>query len=236
MNGETLTLSGTGTLTSKNVSTAQTFSSVAGFGLAGNGGALASNYTLVGGTDWVKITPAPLAVIGTQASNRTYDGTTTASLSGATLSGVLGTDNVILGNDSIGAFWDKNVGTGKGVTTTMTVNGTDIGNYTLAQPTGLTASIAQRTIAIAASGNDKIYDGNVTDPVTLSSTGVLTGDAVTFADTSSTFADKNVGSSKTVTVSGITLSGTDAANYSSKPAPRRSPASLRGRLSLPRRA
>lgn len=215
VNGETLTLSGTGTLASKNVSTAQTFSSVAGFGLAGNSGALASNYTLVGGTDWVRITPAPLAVIGTQATSKIYDGTTTALLSGATLSGVLGTDSVILGNDSTGAFSDKNVGTGKGVTTAMTVSGTDMGNYTLAQPTGLTASIGQRTIAVAASGTDKIYDGYVTDQVTLSSTGVVAGDAVTLADTLSTFADKSVGSGKTVTVSGITLNGADAANYSS---------------------
>jgi hypothetical protein len=215
VNGETLTLSGAGTLSSKNVSTAQTFSAVAGFGLAGNGAALASNYTLVGGTDWVRITPAPLAVIGTQAANKTYDGTTTASLSGATLSGVFGTDNVILGNDSTGAFSDRNVGTGKSVTTAMTVSGTDMGNYILAQPTGLAASIAQRTIAVAASGTDKIYDGNVADQVTLSSTGVVAGDAVTLADTLSTFGDKNVGSGKTVTVSGITLGGADAANYSS---------------------
>ena len=151
---------------------------------------------------------------GTQAADKTYDGTTVASLSGATLSGILGSDNVVLGNDSSGAFSDKNVGTGKGVTTAMTLNGTDMGNYALAQPAGITASIGQKAITVAASGTDKIYDGAVTDQVLLSSAGVLAGDAVTFADGSSTFADKNVGSGKTVAVSSISLSGADAGNYS----------------------
>ena len=48
----------------------------------------------------------------------------------------------------------------------------------------------------------------------MSSTGVVAGDAVTVADTLSTFADKNAGAGKTVTVSGITLGGADAGNYS----------------------
>ena len=41
-NGETLTLSGTGTLSSKDVSAAQTFASLSGFTLTGNGSALAA--------------------------------------------------------------------------------------------------------------------------------------------------------------------------------------------------
>ena len=214
VNGETLTLSGTGTLSSKNVSPAQTFASLGGFTLTGNNGALASNYTLAGGTDWVGIVPAPLVVFNTQASNKVYDGTTSAALSGATLSGVFGADNVALGNDTTGAFGDKNVGTGKSVTTTMTLTGSDASNYTLAQPTGLTASISQRAVTVAASGTDKVYDGNTLDQVTLSTTGLIAGDAVAAADASSTFSDKNVGNGKSVTVSGITLTGADASNYS----------------------
>ncbi len=46
--------------------------------------------------------------------------------------------------------------------------------------------------------------------------GVVSGDTVTPNTASATgaFADKNVGTGKTVNVSGVALSGTDAANYS----------------------
>uniref|UniRef100_Q3ARQ8 Filamentous hemagglutinin-like protein n=1 Tax=Chlorobium chlorochromatii (strain CaD3) TaxID=340177 RepID=Q3ARQ8_CHLCH len=70
--------------------------------------------------------------------------------------------------------------------------------------TGLTAS-------------DKIYDGQIT--ATISNygtlTGILTGDRVALnsAGSSAAFADKNVGTGKTVTVSGLTLSGLDNGNY-----------------------
>src|SRR5205823_6597934 len=45
-------------------------------------------------------------------------------------------------------------------------------------------------------------------------TGVLVGDSVTYSGGTATFADKNVGTGKTVTATGLTLTGTDAANYS----------------------
>ena len=72
VNGESLALTGTGTLTSKNVNTQQTFASVLGFSL-GNGTGLASNYTLAGGTDWVNITPLHITVAASGA-NKVYDG------------------------------------------------------------------------------------------------------------------------------------------------------------------
>jgi hypothetical protein len=50
--------------------------------------------------------------------------------------------------------------------------------------------------------------------VTLASTGVLSGDTVVFGNASAIFADKNVGTAKTVTISGITAGGIDAGNYS----------------------
>jgi filamentous hemagglutinin family protein len=214
VNGETLTLGGTGTLSSKNVSPAQSFSSLSGFTLSGNGAALASNYTLAGGTDWVQITAAPLVVLGTVAGDKVYDGTMVAALTAATLSGIKGTDDVSLGNAGTGTFGDKNVGTGKSVTTAMTIAGADAGNYTFTQPTGLTATISPRSALVAATGSDKVYDGNSLDQVTLSTTGLVAGDAVTVSNGSALFADKNVGDGKTVTVNGIALNGADAGNYS----------------------
>lgn len=213
VSGETLTLSGSGILASKNVSNAQSFASIGGFVLTGNAGALESNYTLIGGTDSVKITPAQLTITGTTASNKVYDGTTVAALSGAALSGVIGTDVVTLGNDSSGTFSDKNVGTGKSVTTAMTIGGSDSTNYSLTQPSGLTADITRLSITVTAAGTNKVYDASTNDVVTLTSSGVATGDVITFHDTSANFADANVGSGKTVSVSGISATGADAGNY-----------------------
>ena len=42
---------------------------------------------------------------------------------------------------------------------------------------------------------------------------MIAGDAITFSDSGTNFANKNVGNGKTVTVTGITASGTDASNY-----------------------
>ena len=42
----------------------------------------------------------------------------------------------------------------------------------------------------------------------------VAGDVVTDADTAANFADKNVGLDKSVSVTGITITGADAGNYS----------------------
>jgi trimeric autotransporter adhesin len=213
VNGESLTLSGNGILSSKNVSSAQTFASLSGFTLTGNGSALASNYTLAGGTDWVKITPAPLTVINAAASNKVYDGNTSASISGASLSGALTGDNVVLGDDTTGTFANSNAGNGKSVTTSMTISGADAGNYTIAQPTAVAANITPKPLTIAAAGANKTYDGNTTAKVTLASSDVLNGDNVSFTDSSANFSTATVGNSKSVMVKGIQLTGADAGNY-----------------------
>ena len=215
VNGETLTLTGTGTLSTKNVGVEQSFAANGfdGFTLTGNGSALSSNYTFTGGNDWVTITPAILDVTGTTTSNRTYNGTTIDTLTGSQLSGLFAGDSVTLGNDTAGTFDNKNVGNNKAVTTAMTIDGTDAGNYILIQPTGLTASITPLGIVVDATGTNKVYDGNMLDTVGLSSAGVIVGDQISFSNTSAHFSDKNVGNGKTVTVGGITDSGADAGNY-----------------------
>ncbi|GLQ41985.1 hypothetical protein GCM10007902_18350 [Dyella nitratireducens] len=212
VNGETVDLSGSGVLTSKNVGSQRPFANLGSLVL-GNGTGLASNYTLAGGTDWVSITPATLTVIGTTTTNRVYDGTTIDALNGATLSGVFGNDDVALGNDSTGLFGDKNVGNGKAVSTAMTISGSDASNYILLQPIGLTANVTPLSITVTATGSNRQYNGKTSDVVSLSSNGVLPGDQISVADSSANFADPYVGNGKTVTVSGITASGVDAGNY-----------------------
>jgi filamentous hemagglutinin family protein len=215
VNGETLTLSGNGTVVDKNVGSQKGFASggLNGFTLSGNGAALATNYTFAGGTDWLTITPAMLTVIGTQTSNRVYDGTTIDALSGSTLSGLFGNDDVTLGNSATGLFDTRNVGNDKAVTTAMTISGGDTGNYILVQPTGLTADVTPRPVTVTATGTDKMFDGNTKDKVSLNGDGVLSGDQVSFNNSGASFGDPNVGNGKTVTVTGIAASGADAGNY-----------------------
>ena len=74
--------------------------------------------------------------------------------------------------------------------------------------------ITARTLTVTAIGVNKTYDGTANATVTLSDNKV-SGDAVTDAYTSARFApDGTVGTGKTVNVSGISISGTDAGNYS----------------------
>ncbi|WP_238481067.1 YDG domain-containing protein [Dyella telluris] len=214
VNGETLTLGGQGSVADKNVGTQKPMD-VTGFTLTGNGTAKASNYTLAGGTDWLTIDPAILTVINTVAQSKVYDGTTDATLTGATLSGVLGSDVVTLGNDTLGTFAQKDVGTNIAVSTNMNITGTDAGNYVIQQPGGLAANIYRKAIStvVNASADSKAYDGTTTATVTLDSPGVIAGDNVTYAYTSANFSQKDVGNGLTVTVDGITEGGADAGNY-----------------------
>ncbi|WP_344672501.1 YDG domain-containing protein, partial [Sphingorhabdus rigui] len=79
VNGEGLTLSGTGTLTgTKDVGDNKTFD-INTLAL-GNGTGLASNYTLVGGTRTADITRATIGTVsGITATNKTYDANDTAA-------------------------------------------------------------------------------------------------------------------------------------------------------------
>jgi YDG domain len=105
------------------------------------------------------------------------------------------------------------VGTGKTVTATgLSLSGSSAGNYTVNTSATTTADITARALTVKAAGVNKTYDGTSTATVTLSDNR-LTGDVFTDSYTSATFANKNVGTGKAVSVSGISLSGTDAGNY-----------------------
>jgi endonuclease/exonuclease/phosphatase family metal-dependent hydrolase len=85
------------------------------------------------------VNPKALTVTGSTAQNKVYDGTTAATITGASLVGVIGADNVTLSGG--GSFNDKNVGTNKPVTAAFILGGSDASNYILTQPTGLQADI-----------------------------------------------------------------------------------------------
>lgn len=144
LNSDSVTLvssNAVGYFADKNVGTNKSVT-VSGLALGGNA---ATNYTVVQPADVTgNITPAGLAVVGVTAANKYYDGTTVAPLNGTAvlLGAVSGDDVSLITSNATASFADPNVGTGKPVTVTgYTVMGADAGNYTLAQPIGLTASI-----------------------------------------------------------------------------------------------
>jgi filamentous hemagglutinin family protein len=184
-------------------------------------GAAAGNYVLRAPTGLVAdVTPALLDVTGVSTADRVYDATTVATLTGTATVVPLGSDVVnVTAAGATAAFADKNVGTGKAVSVTgYTLSGADAANYLVVQPTGLTADITPRPLTVTGLVvNHKVYDA--TTVATASGTaafgGILPGDDTLIEATSFSFAfaDKNAGLAKPVALTGISLSGTDAANY-----------------------
>ena len=198
-----------GSFGDKNVGNGKTVSMSADLG-----GADAGNYNLVQQSGLTAdIGKADLAVTGASATNKTYDGTTAAVISGATVAG-FGTDEVILGNASSGSFGDKNVGNGKTVSMSADLGGADAGNYNLVQQSGLTADIGKADLAVTgASATNKTYDGTTAAVISGATVAGFGTDEVILGNASSgSFGDKNVGNGKTVSMS-ADLGGADAGNY-----------------------
>jgi hypothetical protein len=185
-------------------------------------GANAANYTVTNPvTTNATINQAPLTITGIAANSRLYDGTTAASLSGiAVLNGVVSGDYVTLNTAGVSAnFATKNVGTAKPVSVGgYTITGTDSGNYSLAQPTGLSADITQAPLSvIGVTAKNKVYDGTAIATLygTASLSGVISSDTVNLstAGVTATFDTKNVGAAKPISVTGYSISGGDTPNY-----------------------
>jgi filamentous hemagglutinin family protein len=131
--------------------TAQTATGVGSYvitpsGLYSNQGGYIISYA--NGT--LTIDPATLTVIGSAVGNKVYDGTASALLTGGSLSGVIGGDATTLTLTQAGSFASKNVGSGIDVTAGDTLGGASAGNYTLSEPTGLTANITPATLTFTA--------------------------------------------------------------------------------------
>ena len=114
--------------------------------------------------------------------------------------------------------------TGKPVNVTgIAISGTDSTNYLLAATTAsTTANIAAATLTVSGiTAANKIYDGKTTATLNTNGAalvGIIAGDTVTLgiSGAKGTFGDKNVGTGKAVTVSGLTITGASSANYTLK--------------------
>ena len=118
-------------------------------------------------------------------------------------------------------FRSKNVGNGKTVQVSgVTKSGTDAGNYAITQPT-TTANITAKTLTVSGiTAANRVYDATISATALLSYgssalQGTETGDTVTLNTTqiAAVFLNKNVGTGKSVVVSGLTINGADSGNY-----------------------
>ena len=190
MTGESLTLSGVGTVTDKNVGNNKT---VAWNGLAlgdGAGGGLASNYTLVGGIQTASISKAALS-LSASADSKIYDGTTASAVTAGT-SGLMSGDTV----SAVQEFTSKNV-LGTGLSSLVISNGYSIndgnngGNYTVTvNPAAVNGTITKAALSLSAVTDTKTYDGTMASAGIVSITGLAAGDTIIGAV--QTFASKNV--------------------------------------------
>ena len=219
--GDALTVAGgTGAFTDKNAAVGKTVN-ITGLGLDG---ADALNYTLssISASAVADIAPAGItAITGITAADKVYDTTTTATLNtgSAGFTGRIGADALTVAT-AAGSFVNKGAAAAKTVNiTALTLGGADAANYTLTNPAATaTATITPAPISAVTgiAAVDKVYDGSTTATLTTTSaafTGRLGSDVLSVASGSGNFSDKNVGSPKTVNITGLTLSGTDALNY-----------------------
>jgi filamentous hemagglutinin family protein len=170
-------------------------------------------------TGTVSVAPKTLTVTltptGALVADKTYDGTTAGTLNSGTttkVTGLVGTQTLALDSAT---FSDKNAGTGKAVTLGYTMNGTGkLSNYVIpTASTTTTASIAKKGVsATDLTGVNKVYDGTMDATVAYTINGAVATDDLTL-NYSAAFADKNAGSGKTITVTPLTLKGSDASNY-----------------------
>src|SRR5205823_889291 len=136
---ESVTLTGgTATFDTKNAGPNKDVSGT-GFAL---GGTDKGNYTLASSALTTKATIIAESVSGRcAAADKVYDGATDASITGRSVSGVVGTEDVSLTGGSA-SFGTKDVGTGKTVSGTgFALGGADKGNYVLGAVADATASV-----------------------------------------------------------------------------------------------
>ncbi|WP_346308835.1 YDG domain-containing protein [Limnohabitans sp.] len=231
--GQTFSVTGSGdasNLANKNVQANQPLNSLTGLALgasANNG--LVDNYNAISTTgSSVSVTPKALTVIAT-AADKAYDATLLATVNSINSADIIGNDTVNIAYSSAN-FANKNVARdasggiiGQSVTVSgLSLSGADAGNYSIASETVTSAKITPKALTVAVSVADKVYDGGTSATVSAkTSNDIFSGDAVSIGFAAANFADKNVARDangnvmeKTATVSGLSLTGADAGNYS----------------------
>lgn len=186
-------------------------------------GTRAYNYSLTQPTLSADITAKAISITGMTGTSRVYNRSAAGAFTGtAALSGVEIADlgNVTLTGTGAAAFADANVGTSKTLAITgYSLTGSAAGNYSL-NALNLTANITSAPLGVTGlAATSRVFDATTVATITGSAslTGILAGDEATVGITGTptgAFADANVGNPKTVTITGLSLTGANASNYS----------------------
>ena len=220
--GDKLVVSGaSGLFGDKNAGLAKTVQ-ISGLAL---GGADAANYRFTGvgtATTTADITRAPITVAGgITADNKVYDGMVSAqvNLIGGTLTRK---EPQVMSSRLPGAAFSPTRTWGSARPSfcpsfVFPVRMPATTPWPIAAPT-TRADITRATLSAvtAISAANKVYDGTTDATLDLSKavlTGQVAGDNVQVTAAASSFDDKNAGVAKNVAISGITLAGSDLANY-----------------------
>jgi hypothetical protein len=169
-------------------------------------GGAAGNYTIVSTANTIgNITPKPLTVTNSTASNKVYDGTTAATVN-ASAAGITGisTNVIFVGDDATpnfagatGVFASANVGNSIVVTVTVPLTGADGGNYLATGVPKANITKATTALALNSSANPANAGDNVSFTATtsdLTGAGTPTGN-VTFLTNGVAFATVPLASS-----------------------------------------
>ena len=196
-----------------------------GVALTGTG---AANYTIADTAEGAgRITPKQLnlALAGGARFDKTYDGNAnvTQTLTKGThytLIGFVGTEGTGIGlSSATGKYTDKNAGAGKNVRFDgLRLTGAGADNYATDKTTLTgTGTIAPRVLTLGAvESQTKTYDGTRAADASRFRAGLnhaVAGDDITAAATGAAYNDKNVARANRIDYTGLTLTGTDAGNY-----------------------
>ncbi|WP_057024049.1 YDG domain-containing protein [Pseudomonas synxantha] len=176
-------------------------------------------------------TVAPKVAVGlTGEVSKTYDGDAHATVKAnnftATSGAIDGDDiSLIIAGYDTASYDTKNAGSAK----TVTVNGISLGEaqngnakvygYQLVSNTasGDIGNIDKKVLTATADVSGKVYDGNTAAGLNnIQLVGVISGDVgnLDVVGNQGSFIDKNAGTGKSVTGTGISLGGAEAGNYS----------------------
>ncbi|AKQ46904.1 hypothetical protein TH63_16720 [Rufibacter radiotolerans] len=181
----------------------------------------AGNYSANGTAATTATITSKAMTIAISASDKVYDGNANAQVAASITAGLILNDKVTV-SASNGQFNNKNVGTGKLVTASVSKSGDDAGNYSANVIASSTAQITPKALAAASTVSTKVYDGSAaTGAVTLGTvTGLIGNETLAITPTASNYATANVGTSKATTITYFLADGTNgglAANYSMAP-------------------
>lgn len=165
-----------------------------------------------------KITKATPTVSVKAVTNLVYNGLNQALVEASTTGGKL------MYSLDDGKTWTETLPTKRDAGTyTVKYKVEEDKNYVAAEGGSCEVTIAKKTVTVTnLTAEDKVYDGNTTAVIETTGAvfnGIVSGDTLSVVTAKATFASKDVKKSgstviaQTVTISGLTLTGDDAANY-----------------------